>query len=237
MRGFTWRAKQRHRPGLEVMALGPEAGPHSPAPAPDHLERWLAVRGSVPWPKAADVGASDPVIPSRDGAAEDIRAFDGALSPGRAAGMLRALDSVRADAARGAPLDFELLRGWQRHVLETPEPPPFRGSPAFAKGGRERYGITPDTRARLDDCLAESGGADGVSLTARAARACLDICFFHPFDDGNARSAFLALVFVLAREGVALESVGLLRRVSFRADDPQGPLTLARFIDSHLKET
>ncbi|MET7621918.1 hypothetical protein [Streptomyces sp. NPDC005408] len=34
--------------------------------------------------------------------------------------------------------------------------------------------------------------------------AYLDVCFFHPFGDGNARSAFLALIFVLDREGVAL---------------------------------
>ncbi|WP_189912906.1 Fic family protein, partial [Streptomyces albogriseolus] len=76
-----------------------------------------------------------------------------------------------------------------------------------------------------------------LGLTARAARAYLDICFFHPFDDGNARSAFLALVFVLAREGVALEAVGLLRRVTFEADHPQDPLTLIRYINIHLSET
>jgi prophage maintenance system killer protein len=36
----------------------------------------------------------------------------------------------------------------------------------------------------------------------------LDVCFFHPFDDGNARSAFLAALFVLVREGIVLESTG-----------------------------
>jgi hypothetical protein len=157
----------------------------------------------------------------------------------RATGLLTALELLRADAASGAPLDFELLRSWQQHVLDTPQPPPFRTSPAFAKGGRERYGIARDTRARLDACLAESTRAGGrpLSLTARAARACLDICFFHPFDDGNARAAFLTLVFVLAREGVGLDAVSLIRRVSFQADDPQDPLILARYIDAHLTET
>ncbi|MFF0305236.1 Fic family protein [Streptomyces sp. NPDC004562] len=43
--------------------------------------------------------------------------------------------------------------------------------------------------------------------TARAARAYLDVCCFHPFDDGNARAALLTLPFVLAREGVTLDSV------------------------------
>ena len=51
------------------------------------------------------------------------------------------------------------------------------------------------------------------------------------------RAAFLALVFVLAREGVGLDRVGLLRRVSFRADDPNDALALTRFINVHLAST
>ncbi|MFC9034851.1 Fic family protein [Streptomyces arboris] len=222
-----------------ALSLRPGDGTRSDEAAPDHLERWLAVRETVPWQEAPDGGVDGPVIPSRDGAAEDIRGFDGALDPARAQGLLRALELMRADAARGAPFDFELLRGWQQHVLDTPRPPLFRSSPAFAKAGRERYGIGPDTRARLDACLAGSA-ADStrpLPLTARAARAYLDVCFFHPFDDGNARSAFLALLFVLAREGIALDGVGLLRRVTFRAGDPQDPLILARYIDGHLAGT
>ncbi|WP_339153643.1 Fic family protein [Streptomyces sp. F41] len=153
--------------------------------------------------------------------------------------MLAALKLLRADAARGARLDRTLLSSWQQRVLGTPEPPPFRRSPAFAKAGRERYGIGPETPALFDACLAESAVDTGhpLGLTARAARTYLDICFFHPFDDGNARAAFLALVFVLAREGIALDSVGLLRRVTFEADAPKDPLTLVRYIDVHLVET
>ena len=76
-----------------------------------------------------------------------------------------------------------------------------------------------------------------MARTARAARAYLDVCFFHPFDDGNARCAFLALVFVLAREGIALDGVVLLRRVTFQADEPKDALTLASYIDAHITET
>ncbi|WUT66009.1 Fic family protein [Streptomyces sp. NBC_00683] len=222
-----------------ALSLRPDDSTRSADPTPDHLERWLAVREAVPWQQAPDTGADVPVTPSRDGAAEDIRAFDGAVDSARAEGLISALELMRADAARGAPLDFELLRGWQQHVLDTPHPPLFRSSPAFAKGGRERYGIGPDTRARLDACLAESSmdSEQPLPLTARAARAYLDICFFHPFDDGNARSAFLALLFVLAREGIALNGVTLLRRVTFQAGNPQDPLILARYIDIHLTET
>ncbi|GHD86780.1 Fic family protein [Streptomyces naganishii] len=206
---------------------------------PDHLKRWLAVRDAVPWHEAADSTGDTPVTPVRDGMAEEIRTFDAILDPGRGQGLLAALELMRADAARGARLDFALIQRWQQHVLATPGLPPLRSLPAFAKGGRERYGIAPDTRARLDSCLAESAKDTlrPLPLTARAARAFLDVCFFHPFDDGNARSALLTLLFVLAREDVALDSVQLLRRVSFHADDPQDALTLARYIDFHLRET
>ncbi|MER6539448.1 cell filamentation protein Fic [Streptomyces sp900105755] len=226
-------------------------------PGVDHLARWLAVRETVPWQEASDRGGEGPVTPVRDGAAEDIRVFDHALDPARAGGLLTALERLRADAAHGAPLDFALLQSWQQHVLGTARPPAFRTLPAFAKQGRERYGIAPDTRARLDACLAESAGSTGnggsagsaeragsaedagasLRLAARAARAFLDVCFFHPFDDGNARAAFLALVFVLAREGVALDGVSLLRRFTFQADQPRDALTLTNYVDLHLAET
>ncbi|MFI1106052.1 Fic family protein [Streptomyces melanogenes] len=208
-------------------------------PTQDHLQRWLEVRESVPWHEIQDGAADGPVVPVRDGAAEDIRAFDGAFDPARAEGLLSALQLLRADAARGARLDFALLSSWQQHLLGTPQPPPFRNKPAFAKRSGERYGIGADTRAHLETCLAQSTPDTDppLGLTARAARAYLDVCFFHPFDDGNARSAFLALVFLLAREGIALDAVGLLRRISFDADDPQDALSLVRYINIHLAET
>ncbi|MFJ7496016.1 Fic family protein [Streptomyces sp. NPDC097727] len=197
------------------------------------------MREVVPWQDGPDGDADGPLTPSRDGAAKDIRAFDGALGPARAEGLLSALELLRADTARGAQLDFELLRRSQQHTLDAPQPPPFRSLQAFTKGGREHYGIDPTTRAHFDACQAESttDGGRPLPLTVRAARACLDVCFFHPFDDGNARSAFLVLVFVLAREGVELDGVSLLRRITFQADDPQDALTLARYIDVHLAET
>ncbi|MET7827029.1 hypothetical protein ABZT23_20380 [Streptomyces sp. NPDC005386] len=109
------------------------------APTQDHLQRWLAIRESVPWQEIPDSGTDGPVVPLRDGAAEDIRAFDGAIDPARAQGLRSALELLRTDAARGARLDFALLSSWQQHLLGAPQPPRFRPSPAFAKGGRERY--------------------------------------------------------------------------------------------------
>ncbi|GAA4330505.1 hypothetical protein GCM10023178_43490 [Actinomadura luteofluorescens] len=240
-----WRTASRRRWSARRSVAASTAGP---APTPswsttlpnDSPCRYvLTPPCSVPWQDAAESGSDEPVTPSRDGAAESIRAFDGAIDPARAEGLLTALERARADATQDAPLTLERLCDWQQRVLGVPQPPRFRNSVAFAKGGRERYGIAPDTPARLEACLAESGSDDRrpLPLIARAARAYLDVCFFHPFDDGNARAGFLALVFVLAREGVALDDVSLLRRVSFQADSPQDPLTLIRYIDLHLAQT
>ncbi|MFE1347499.1 Fic family protein [Streptomyces sp. NPDC058757] len=219
-------------------ALPADGIPERPLRSPaDHLAEWLAVREAVAWQEVPDPEGGGTATPVTDGPAEDFRAFDGALDPARAEGLLAALDLLREDAARGARLDFDLLRGWQRRVLGVPEPPAFRDRPAFAKDGRERYGLAPDARARLDACLAQSdrGAGAPLSLPARAARAYLDVCFFHPFDDGNARAALLALLFVLARENVALDSVLLLRRWSVRADAPEDARQLAGFVAFHIR--
>lgn len=196
-------------------------GPH--APARDHLRTWLTLRATIPWHHARP--APTPATAPRDGAAHDIRTHDHARSPRRAERLLAALALARADATSTAPLSFALLATWQRQVLGVPEAP-FRRHPAYAKAGRERYGIGPDLPARLDVCLAEAADP-ALPLTARAARAYLDVCFFHPFADGNARAAFLALTFVLARDGVALGQVGPVRRIIRYADDPEGALALA----------
>lgn len=222
-----------------ALSLRGSDGERPAEPLPDHLQRWLTVRELVPWQQIPGREVQVPLVPARDGAVLDIHGFDGAVDAARAEGLLAALNLARADAARRAPLDFDLLSRWQQHVLGTAAPPEFRTLPAFAKGGRERYGIGPWTRARLDESLAQSAAIGGSALpvTARAARAYLDVCFFHPFDDGNARAAFLTAVFVLAREGITLDGVGLLRRNSFRADDPEHALALARYVDLHLTET
>ncbi|MEU9629393.1 hypothetical protein AB0D89_21665 [Streptomyces luteogriseus] len=42
---------------------------------------------------------------------------------------------------------------------------------------------------------------------------------------------------MLAREGIALDGVVLLRRVSFQADEPKDALALASYIDTHITES
>jgi hypothetical protein len=204
---------------------------------PDHLQTWYEVRRAVPWQatRTPDVSGSGPLRLLRDGADHYIRTVEHARDAARAQRLLAALGQVRVDAAAGKPLNFALLRGWQRLVLETPHTP-FRTGPAFAKVGRERYGLDTHTPQRFDASLAQSEDRD-LPLPARAARAYLDVCFFHPFEDGNARSAFLTLIFVLARSGVVLDQVGPLRCVQRPADDPEGALALANLVTVLINAT
>lgn len=192
--------------------------------AADSLSVWLRVRREVEWQRAP---ALQRVPPGRDGFRTWCEGPVRRRDPIRAERLLAAHSLVQEDAARRTPLNFALLAGWQREVLAVTGTP-FRVSDAFAKAGRERYGLTPDTRADLDSCLRETTDPD-IPLSARAARAYLDVAFFHPFDDGNARAALLALVHVLGREDIVLPEVGPLQTTRY-ADDPAGAADLASLI-------
>ncbi|MEV5321198.1 Fic family protein [Streptomyces sp. NPDC052687] len=194
----------------------------------DSLAVWCRVRRQVRW--AAPAGAEDvtgPVTPRVDGFAAWCEGPVRRRDPERAARLRSAYALARADAARGTELTFPVLARWQRAVLGVAEAP-FRTGVAYAKGGRERYGLTPHTESDFARCLRDSADPT-VPLASRAARTYLDVAFFHPFDDGNARAALLALTFVLAREGVVLDEVGPLQ-VTRHADDPEGAADLATLV-------
>jgi prophage maintenance system killer protein len=76
-----------------------------------------------------------------------------------------------------------------------------------------------------------------VPLASRAARTYLDVAFFHPFDDGNARAALLALQFVLLRDDVALDLVAPIVLTVRRADDADGAADLARLVQVLITAT
>lgn len=193
--------------------------------AGDSLTDWLRIRAEISWPlwhahEAAGVDAA----PVRDGFHDFFTATRGSRDPEGTERVLAALRQAQTAAARGDALTFALMAGWQRIVLDR-RVVAFRTTPAFAKGGRERYGIAVDTGSRFERCLAESAQS-APALPSRAARAYLDVLFFHPFEDGNARAAMLALAFVLAREGVPLDEVRPLQ-VTRWADDAEGAVDLA----------
>ncbi|GAA2971395.1 Fic family protein [Actinokineospora diospyrosa] len=200
----------------------------------DHLRIWCQIREQVPWHdiRHGPGWPHTPVQPRRDGLIHRITTVDHARDPARAQRLLAAYDQFRADTAR--PLDFGLLAQWQKTVLGV-DHVPFRSGPAFAKAGREHYGLDPDTPALFDLCLA---GAEDPTLpiASRAARAYLDICFFHPFPDGNARSALLALTFVLAKHNIVLDQVGPLT-LQRPANDPNGAHGLATLVVTLIENT
>ncbi|MGW1712872.1 Fic family protein [Streptomyces sp. NPDC002156] len=189
----------------------------------DALADWLRIRSEISWPSwSGEHPVAEP--PTFDGFRDFFTATRGGRDVEGTARVLTALDRALADAEQGARLTFSLMANWQRTVLGCSSVA-FRTMPAFAKGGRERYGFAPDTHARFEHCLAESIRPD-LPLPSRAARTYLDVLFFHPFDDGNARAAMLALAFVLAREGVSLDQVRPLQATRW-ADDAEGAADLA----------
>ncbi|MFJ6382634.1 Fic family protein [Kitasatospora sp. NPDC092039] len=191
--------------------------------ATDSLSDWLRVRQEADWQHAP---ALRRVPTDRDGFRSWCEGPVRRRDPIRSERLLAAVTLAREDAARQTPLNFALLAGWQREVLAAPAA--FRVSDAYAKTGRERYGLTPHTQADFDSCLRETTDSD-IPLAARAARAYLDVAFFHPFTDGNARAALLTLVHVLAREDIVLPEVGPLQTTRY-ADDPAGAADLAALI-------
>jgi hypothetical protein len=191
----------------------------------DDLVEWCRVREQVDWAQVARP-AVDPVVGRRDGVVDHVRA---SRDVGRTERLLTALQQVRDAASAGLSLSFDLLCGWQTTVLGEPVTG-FRTGPAFAKSGRERYGLHPGTTSQFDSCLAQATDPR-MPLAARAARVYLDVAFFHPFLDGNARAAMLCLYFVLLRDHVVIDLAAPTLRVVRRADDMDGAVELVRLID------
>jgi hypothetical protein len=203
--------------------------PVAVAPSGDDLSAWLSVRERIDWRTVAG-HVSGPARGDRDAIAEHAERRETDAGP-----LSVALDQVRRAAAAGGPLTFALLAEWQRTVLDVDEAA-FRTGTARAKGGRESYPWWPGLPARFGDCLAEATGTD-VPLPARAARVYLDVGFFHPFDDGNARAAMLALYYVLAREDVVLDHAAPVLRISRVAHDAVGAAELAGLIEVLITST
>src|SRR6187401_2588125 len=167
----------------------------------DSLAEWFSIRRALAAP--ASVMPLAPARSARDGHMAFLLQHVQPRDPTRFERLTGALALSRSDARAGETLSFSRLASWQRHVLRT-DHVAFRVTDAFAKQGRERYGVDSRSEQAFDDCLREANDAR-ASISLRAARAYLDVLFFHPFVDGNARAATLTLDFILAREGIVLE--------------------------------
>ncbi|NMO19814.1 hypothetical protein HPC49_03545 [Pyxidicoccus fallax] len=117
----------------------------------------------------------------------------------REARFLAALSRVRALADAGEPLTWARLAEVQAEVLGRPVG--FRAGPAFAHGGRHRYLYAPDLEEMFVRKV-EADARDGCHPVAQAVRLYLDLAFFHPFPDGNARAARLWFEYCLRRARV-----------------------------------
>ncbi len=197
----------------------------SPRPR-DALSDWLIVRAA---PVARPARERTPA--GSDAHVEYIATHDRTRDSERADRLEAALLLVRDSAQRGQPLSFDQLAEWQRIVLGARAPVPFRTTDAFAKQGRERY-RTIELEV-FEAALAEAGDL-GTDVATRAARVYLDVCFFHPFPDGNARAARLALEHVVSSAGLRLGAVIPIFSVSRSADDTHGVWGLAAVIDRAL---
>jgi hypothetical protein len=191
----------------------------------DALLDWLEVRRSIDWIGTGET--PEPVVGCRDGFWHHIEAFMRPHDPARADRMSVALERAREEARTGAELDLERLARWQTIVLGKEAA--FRRLPAFAKGGRERYDGGEGVESVFRESLLEINERR-VPLTARAARAYLDIISFHPFEDGNARAAGLALDFALARAGIVLDQVGPIVMLTRYAGDRDAALSLVKLV-------
>ncbi|MBA3398035.1 MAG: Fic family protein [Deltaproteobacteria bacterium] len=176
-----------------------------------------------------------PALPVRgDGHARFIDTVDRARDPERAERMAAALLLVRDSAARRMPLTVDQLAEWQGVVLGGSAPAPLRTTDAYAKGGRERYAITfgfHDELARVLDEAYRDATDPQLPIAMRAARVYLDICFYHPFADGNARAARLAFDHVVSSAGFAIEQAAPLFTLARAADDAQGTWAFATAVD------
>lgn len=191
---------------------------------PDQLTTWQRVREQVPWRDVVP-HLPTPVRALRDGFA--VHATIGDHQP-RQSLLLAAYDDVRCTAVTGVGLTPQLTARWNAILRGIPAAG-FRRCPAFAKNGRDRYGLHADTQQRYESCLSEAADPT-IPVAARAARVYLDVAFFHPYDDGNARLGGLVMHFVLLRAGVELDEVHPILTTVRRADDPEGAADLARLV-------
>jgi Fic/DOC family len=154
----------------------------------------------------------------RDGHRLWIQSIEAARDAVRAQRMERALLDLRA-AAEKHPLDLASLLAAQQ--IAVPEQPGLRSTVAWAKAGREFYSVPNDLPGVFAVYIAEPM-TDQDDVALRAVRLYLDICFLHPFKDGNARMARLALDAVLWRAGFQLRAVSALFSLERDPADERG---------------
>lgn len=195
-----------------------------PKPPHDATEDWRLIR------KNAFANSPDLSIPNRfgkDGHLTYIHKVDKKQTD-RANRMEAALSLCRMAAKRGEALTVAEISKWQSIVLGHSVT--VRREDAWARNGRVRYG--PIDAHEVDRWLDDAISPEPLSV--RAARAYLDICFAHPFPDGNARAARLVLDYLLTRDGMVLHAADAVFCLDRSAKDHRGARLLAYTIQQLL---
>jgi prophage maintenance system killer protein len=156
----------------------------------------------------------------RDGYRHYLETFVRPRDPARAERLITVLALVREESTPQLVLNAARLAKWHQLAV-GPSASALRTTAAFAKNGRERYGMLEPFESTFSACVKQATD-DRWSLSARATRVYFDVLFFHPFNDGNARLAALTLESVLARQRVRLSQVAPLFTVQRCAADPRG---------------
>lgn len=148
------------------------------------LQPLLQAAGAVPF---RETNAQEAYLAEHDAPAHGHDAE-------RSARYLAALRRARELADAREPLTWPRLCEIQALVLGAPAA--FRTGDAFAHGGAHRYLWSADLEEMFRRKV-EADARDSCDAVARAVRLYLDVAYFHPFPDGNARAARLALEWVL----------------------------------------
>jgi hypothetical protein len=194
-----------------------------------HMEATLAINWVEPTPDLVQrISTIKPVSHLQDAHLKYIEQFDIKRSVQQANNFQNALFLARNDARTLNQLSFSTIQNWQGIVLGK-SIAPFRNGPAFAKGGLEVYGFRANTEIIFSNKI-HLDFEDSAHPICKAIRSYLDICFFHPFEDGNSRAARLIFDFYTTRGGLIMKDVRplfSLPRVAGRVDDYLDFLRLA----------
>ncbi|MBJ6763983.1 Fic family protein [Myxococcaceae bacterium JPH2] len=194
-----------------------------------HLQATLALDWRLPSLRA-DLEAASSRPFEETGAQEDYLAnFDlpahEPVQDARGPRFHSALAQVRALADSGAPLTYARLEETQSLLMGHPVH--FRQGEAFAHRGTHRYRHTPELEATFARKV-EEDARDECHPVAQATRLYLDLCFFHPFPDGNARAARVWLEYLLRRARLPTPALHPLVLHPKRPGDAENYLRFAR---------
>ncbi|CAM3455806.1 hypothetical protein G4177_24870 [Corallococcus sp. ZKHCc1 1396] len=208
---------------MKAPAATEQLGPHRDAMqavdwALPALRADLDAAGRQPF---RETGAQEDFLHRHDAPAHE------AQGPERTERFEQALARVRQLADAGEALTFSRMVEVQERLRGVRTA--FRTGDAFAHGGAHRYAQAPGLEAAFVGKV-EAEAREERHPVAHATRLYLDLCFFHPFPDGNARAARLWLEYMLRRGGLPTPPLVPVVLFPKRPGDAVGYVRLTRLV-------